>query len=186
MFPRHLPLLARRGVRIMLACRPPLHPIFERVAGIDAVLSPPPDQPLAKNNRLQTLFDAWVPLLSRPFHLETEFAAVPAEIPYLSINLIRTAAWRKRDEAIPCGSWSPIVHTGPGASSIAITRRGIRRRGCFARRLRGAGPRSSMRSRRGSRYSLENKAYRGAAPPRPPHGDLIFAQRSTPGRIAAW
>jgi hypothetical protein len=67
MFARHLPLLARRGARITLACSPPLQPIFERVPGIDALLSPPPDQPLAKINLSQAEFDAWVPLLSLPF-----------------------------------------------------------------------------------------------------------------------
>jgi tetratricopeptide (TPR) repeat protein len=99
MFARYLPLLARRGARVTLVCSPPLRPIFERVGGIDALLSPPADQPRAKINLSQAEFEAWVPLLSLPFHLGTEFATVPAEVPCLSVNPGRVAAWRERYEA---------------------------------------------------------------------------------------
>jgi hypothetical protein len=51
--------------------------------------------------------------------------------------------------AIPCGSWSPIVRTGPGAPG-AIARRGIRRRGSFARTFGVSGRMSSEPSRGGS------------------------------------
>jgi hypothetical protein len=73
-----------------------LRPIFERVDGIDTLLTPPPEQPLGKINLSQAEFDAWVPLLSLPFHFGTEFATVPAEVPYLSVDPVRTAAWRRR------------------------------------------------------------------------------------------
>jgi ADP-heptose:LPS heptosyltransferase len=42
MFARYLPLLAGQGARITVACSPPLRPIFERIAGIEALLVPPP------------------------------------------------------------------------------------------------------------------------------------------------
>ena len=124
MFARYLPLLARRGARITLACRPPLQPIFERVAGIDALLSPLPDQPLAKINLLQAQFDAWVPLLSLPFHLETGFATGPAEIPYLSIDPVRTVAWRERYETAGGrrDRLSRVDH-GPRLSALALVPR---------------------------------------------------------------
>jgi len=113
MFARYLPLVARRGAQITLACRPPLQPIFERVAGIDALLSPLPDQPLAKINLLQAQFDAWVPLLSLPFHLETGFATGPAEIPYLSIDPVRTPSYptaRLFRQDVQ-RNWSDVVET---------------------------------------------------------------------------
>src|SRR3984893_15907110 len=99
MFARYLPLLAARGARITLACSPPLRPLFERVAGIEALLAPPPEQPLAKINLSLAEFDEWVPLLSLPYYFGTEFASVPAEIPYLSADPVRIAVWRERYEA---------------------------------------------------------------------------------------
>jgi len=99
MFARYLPLLAGRGARITLACSPPLRPLFERVAGIEVLLSPPPEQPLAKINLSLAEFEAWVPLLSLPYYFGTEFASVPAKIPYLSADPVRIAAWRERYKA---------------------------------------------------------------------------------------
>ena len=99
MFARYLPLLAARGARITLACSPPLRPLFERVAGIEVLLAPPPEQPLAKINLSLAEFDEWVPLLSLPYYFRTEFASVPAEIPYLSADPVRIAVWRERYEA---------------------------------------------------------------------------------------
>ena len=54
---------------------------------------------MAKINLSQAEFDAWVPLLSLARYFETEFATVPAEVPYLTIDPARTAAWRRRYEA---------------------------------------------------------------------------------------
>jgi ADP-heptose:LPS heptosyltransferase len=99
MFARYLPLLAARGARITLACSPPLRPLFERVAGIEVLLAPPPEQPLAKINLSLAEFDEWVPLLSLPYYFGTEFASVPAEIPYLSADPVRIVAWRERYDA---------------------------------------------------------------------------------------
>lgn len=99
MFARYLPLLAKRGARISAACSPPLRPVFEHVAGVGAVLSPPLDQPLGKINLSRAEFDAWVPLLSLPRYFGTDFATVPAATPYLRIDPLRTAAWRRRYEA---------------------------------------------------------------------------------------
>ena len=98
MFARYLPLLAARGARVTLACSPPLRPLFAQVAGVDALLSPPADQPLAKINLSQAEFDLWVPLLSLPIYFGTEFADVPAAIPYLAADPRRVEAWRRRYE----------------------------------------------------------------------------------------
>jgi len=99
MFARYLPLLAERGARITVACSPPLRPVFERIAGVATLLSPPPERPLGKINLSRAEFDAWVPLLSLPRYFGTDFAAVPAATPYLGIDPLRTAAWRRRYEA---------------------------------------------------------------------------------------
>jgi hypothetical protein len=99
MFARYLPLLAERGARITVACSPPLRPVFERIAGVATVLSPPPEQPLGKINLSRAEFDAWVPLLSLARYFGTDFATVPAATPYLVIDPLRIAGWRRRYEA---------------------------------------------------------------------------------------
>lgn len=96
MFARYVPRLAERGAHVTVACSPPLRPVFERIGGVVELLSPPPDQPLAKINLTRAEFDAWVPLLSLPFLFAAELASVPAEIPYLTAAPPRVAAWRER------------------------------------------------------------------------------------------
>jgi hypothetical protein len=98
MFARYLPLLAERGARIAVARSPPLRSIFEHVAGVATLLSPPPEQPLGKINLSRAEFDAWVPLLSLPRYFATDFATMPVATPYLDIDPLRTAAWRRRYE----------------------------------------------------------------------------------------
>ena len=96
MFARYVPRLAERGAHVTVACSPPLRPVFERIGGVVELLSPPPDQPLAKINLTRAEFDAWVPLLSLPFLFAAELASVPAEIPDLTAAPPRVAAWRER------------------------------------------------------------------------------------------
>jgi ADP-heptose:LPS heptosyltransferase len=93
---RYLPLLAQRGARIALACNPTLRPFFARIPGIDALLSPPADQPLAQINLAALAFDAWVPLLSLPRWFGTEVTNIPADIPYWTPDAARVAHWRER------------------------------------------------------------------------------------------
>ncbi len=110
MFARYVPHLAARGARVLLACSPDLHPIFAQVPGIEQVLSPPPEQPLAKLNLAALAFDAWVPLLSLPLHTADGRFTLLADVPYLRPDPARTAEWRRRYEA--CGS--------AGAAKIGI------------------------------------------------------------------
>ncbi len=120
MFARYLPLLAARGARITLVCNPALCPVFEHVAGIDVLLSPPSDQPFAKINLSQAEFDLWIPLLSLPFYFGTEFATVPAEMPYLAVDPARIAAWRRRYEAAGrpgAAKIGLVFHANPASAS---------------------------------------------------------------------
>ena len=122
MFARYLPLLAARGARITLVCSPPLRPLFERVAGIDALLTPPADQPFAKINLSQAEFDLWAPLLSLPLYFGTEFATVPAEIPYLTADPARVAFWRQRYAASGRSGLPEIglvFHANPASASAS-------------------------------------------------------------------
>jgi ADP-heptose:LPS heptosyltransferase len=99
MFARYVPRLAARGARVLLACSPDLYPIFAQVPGIDQLLAPPADQPLAKLNLSALDFDAWVPLLSLPLHIEPGRFELVADGPYFQPEPARVAEWRERYEA---------------------------------------------------------------------------------------
>jgi hypothetical protein len=96
MFARYVPRLAARGARVLLACSPDLQPIFAQVPGIDQLLTPPPDQPLAKLNLAALEYDAWVPLLGLPLHMESGRFELVADGPYLRPDAARVAEWRAR------------------------------------------------------------------------------------------
>src|SRR5262249_4496562 len=75
---RYIPLLARRGARVIVASNPTLGPFFARIPGIETLLSPPPDQPLAQINLAALPFGAWLPALSLPHRFGTDLSNVPA------------------------------------------------------------------------------------------------------------
>jgi hypothetical protein len=93
---RYIPLLANRGARIIVASNRTLAPFFARIPGIETLLSPPPDQPLAQINLTALPFDAWLPGLSLPHWFGTDLSNVPAHGPYWSVDASRIAAWRSR------------------------------------------------------------------------------------------
>ncbi|MGE0417581.1 MAG: hypothetical protein AB7O80_12310 [Acetobacteraceae bacterium] len=93
---RYVPLLAGRGARVTLACPPVLRPMFERLDGVERLLSPPPSHPDGKLNLDALRFDAFAPLLSLPHLFSTTPDRVPARVPYLYAHAGRVAAWRSR------------------------------------------------------------------------------------------
>jgi len=96
MFARYLPLLAARGARVTLASSPALRPIFERVDGIHALLSPPQEHPTGKLNLSALCFDAFAPLASLPYVFGTTQETIPADVPYLRVDAACVAVWRER------------------------------------------------------------------------------------------
>jgi len=97
---RYVPMLARQGARVAIACNPILRCFFERIAGIETLLSPPADQPFAQLNLEALPFDAWVPMMSLPRRFETDVTGAPTEVPYWTPDESRVAAWRRRLAAI--------------------------------------------------------------------------------------
>jgi hypothetical protein len=93
---RYVPMLARRGARIAIACHPSLRCFFERIASIETLLSPPADQPFAQLNLEALPFDAWVPMMSLPRWFETDVTSAPTEVPYWTPHESRVAPWRSR------------------------------------------------------------------------------------------
>jgi tetratricopeptide (TPR) repeat protein len=113
---RYIPLLARRGACIIVASNPTLGPFFARIPGIETLLLPPPDQPLAQINLAALPFDAWLPALSLPRWFGTDLSSVPAHGPYWSADAARVAAWRSR-----------LAAAGrPGAAKVGLGSRLIR------------------------------------------------------------
>ena len=96
MFARYIRLLVERGARVAVACNAVIRPFFERIAGIDTILSPPGDAPFAQINLSALRFDAWVPLLSLTSWLGSLAEGVGDGNPYWSPDRGRVAEWRNR------------------------------------------------------------------------------------------
>ncbi|GFO53246.1 hypothetical protein GMSM_02530 [Geomonas sp. Red276] len=81
-FVRYVPLVAARGVNVLLRCQfPSLKPLLAQVSGVSAVY--------ARGEELPP-FDQAVPLLSLPAVFGTTMATVPAN-PYLAADPVRVA-----------------------------------------------------------------------------------------------
>ena len=84
---RFLPLLAARGMRVVLECRKELFPLFEGWAGSVALITP--DGPHIRA-------DHAVPMFSLPMMFDVTAVKVPASVPYISAPQDRRAFWRSR------------------------------------------------------------------------------------------
>ncbi|MEW6593984.1 MAG: tetratricopeptide repeat protein [Thermodesulfobacteriota bacterium] len=76
-FVRYLPMVRERVGRLYLACDQALIPLFQSVAGIDAVLG------TGKMAALHQAIDLHVPLLNLPALFRTGETTIPAKVPYL-------------------------------------------------------------------------------------------------------
>jgi hypothetical protein len=79
-FARFLPLVAKRGARVVFDCQPELVRLLSGLAGVDEL------RPQFQANPLPAA-DFHVPLLSLPGRLGITLATVPSAVPYLSAPL---------------------------------------------------------------------------------------------------
>jgi tetratricopeptide (TPR) repeat protein len=86
-FIRYVPLLARRGAKVIVECQPPLRELLSTLEGAAVVVAR--GEPLPR-------FDLHVRLLSLPGMLGMRLGNVPAEGPYLRSDQVRAAEWRCR------------------------------------------------------------------------------------------
>lgn len=91
-FVRLLPLIKRRGARIVFACQKPLQNLLSRCEGIDEWF--PIDEPAAIN------FDFHIPLLSLPGLLHINEDNCPKTVPYVFPDPERVASWKPKIERI--------------------------------------------------------------------------------------
>lgn len=83
-FARYLPLIAARGDRPILACAPPLVPLFQdAMPGVTVV---------ARGTGLPS-YDAWIDQMSLPMAFGTRLETIPAAAGYLAVDPVRAAAW---------------------------------------------------------------------------------------------
>jgi hypothetical protein len=91
-FCRYVPLLAKRGARVVLEIPPPLQALLDSLDGV-AQLRSPGDPPCA--------FDLHTPLLTLPLAFATTLSTVPARVPYLAAPARQRALWRAKLEPEP-------------------------------------------------------------------------------------
>ena len=75
-FVRYAPMVAARGGRVVLECRPGLERLFSGVEGVAEVVTlgdPPPP------------FDVHIPMMSLPRVFATELGTIPDAVPYLAV-----------------------------------------------------------------------------------------------------
>lgn len=86
-FARFVPLVARRGGKIILYCQPELTRLFKQLEGVDRIISPPEPPPE---------HDVQCALMSLPGVFDTTLETIPADIPYLRADPELSARWRER------------------------------------------------------------------------------------------
>lgn len=86
-FVRLLPNLRERGAIVLLACPPPLLPLFRDLPGVDE---------LYNQDEAGPPHDLHISMLDLPLRLGIDWATIPATVPYLQTDSAKTAAWRDR------------------------------------------------------------------------------------------
>jgi tetratricopeptide (TPR) repeat protein len=88
-FARYLPRVAGQGGRVLFECQKPLVGLIGRLRGL-----PDSVQIVAAGEKLPP-YQVQVPLMSLPLTFGTSLETIPADIPYLSADTARLAAWRR-------------------------------------------------------------------------------------------
>jgi Tfp pilus assembly protein PilF len=91
-FARYVPLVAEGGARVIIECQPELVPLMAGIRGAWKVIAcgePPPAH------------DAHFPLASLPSMWGTTLQAIPAQVPYLSVDAGLSAKWREVVRQLP-------------------------------------------------------------------------------------
>lgn len=86
-FARYVPLLAKRGARIVLEVQAGVTALLSRLPGIIAC---------CVQGEALPPFDYHSPLLSLPLALRTNLETIPAEMPYLAAPPAKVGHWRRR------------------------------------------------------------------------------------------
>jgi tetratricopeptide (TPR) repeat protein len=97
-FARYVPMVAARGGRVILRCRPELRELLKCVAGVDRLMV---------EGEVLPKFDVHCPLMSLPLAFGTQLESIPRKIPYLAADPARVERLQTRLAAL-----SPAYHVG--------------------------------------------------------------------------
>ena len=86
-FARFIPLLAGRGMRVILECPADLKSLMQSVAGVQQVVCP---------GEVGPQYDLQLPLMSLPLVLGTRLDSIPRVIPYMKPEAQRVQEWSER------------------------------------------------------------------------------------------
>ncbi|MEE3624239.1 tetratricopeptide repeat-containing glycosyltransferase family protein [Nitrospirillum sp. BR 11752] len=99
-FCRYIPLVAQRGLRVVVEVPLPLVRLMRRLPGVDQVVA---------HGRPLPPFDLHCPMMSLPLAFGTTVPTIPAPVPYLTADPAEALAWRRRLSAeAPCDR-RPVV-----------------------------------------------------------------------------
>ncbi|HLI10812.1 MAG TPA: tetratricopeptide repeat protein [Alphaproteobacteria bacterium] len=138
-FARYVPLLARRGYRVILEVARELHTLFQHSfgdLGVEVIARMDDPRIIAGDPR----FAAHVSLMSLPQRFGTTLSTIPTEIPYLGADPVRAAHWRAalppgfrvglawagrpehhndRNRSLPFAALRPLLST-PGVQFVSL------------------------------------------------------------------
>lgn len=86
-FCRYIPLLRKRGARVIFEVQPALHRLLSNLEGVEHLLELGAATPA---------FDYYCPLLSLPLAFGTDLSSIPASIPYLQVPRESRQHWQER------------------------------------------------------------------------------------------
>jgi tetratricopeptide (TPR) repeat protein len=89
-FVRYLPTVKALGGTVILATYKPLLPLLKNCDGIDHL------EELPANGCPSSSYDLCLPIMSLPVVFHTTLETIPAQIPYLDADPLKTKAWRHR------------------------------------------------------------------------------------------
>ncbi|EGY00993.1 TPR repeat-containing protein II [Nitrospirillum viridazoti Y2] len=99
-FCRYIPLVARRGLRVVVEVPQPLVRLMRRLPGVEQVVA---------YGQALPPFDLHCPMMSLPLAFGTSFATIPVPIPYLSADPAEVEVWRRRLLLAAPGDNRPLV-----------------------------------------------------------------------------
>jgi tetratricopeptide (TPR) repeat protein len=147
-FVRYVPLVAKRGGRVILECPGAVHRLLANFPGVEILTKAP-----AGDASHAVAFDVQCPLMSLPLIFGTTLETIPADVPYLFADAARAAVWKTR-----------IAAAGEKRLNVGVVWAGNPAHKDDRRRSIAAGQLAPLAKIPGVRlFSLQKRAARGPA-----------------------